>query len=78
MKYQVFGETYELCNGVSYRSYGVRWPGGQLEDLTLCPEEAEAFARLLNEGGVETCHVPGLADDFLAGAWLQTAGGVIK
>lgn len=77
MKYQVFSGTYEL-RGISYRAYGVCWPGGSVEDLTLSQEEADAFVRLLNEGGVEACQVPGLADDFLAGAWLQTADAVIK
>lgn len=78
MKYQVFCGTYELWDGTAYRSYGVCWPGGSVEDLTLSEAAANAFAQLLNEGGVEARHVPGLADDFLAGAWLQTADGMIK
>lgn len=78
MIYQIFCGSYRLPDGTAYRSYGVRWPGGRLDDLTLSREQARTFVQWLNEGGASPCHVQGLADDFLAGARLQTAGGVVK
>ena len=37
-------------------------------DITLDKAQAQALAAALEENDCEACHVPGILDDFLAGA----------
>ena len=45
------------------------WKQGEFYgDITLDKAQAQALAAALEENDCEACHVPGILDDFLAGA----------
>lgn len=72
LKYQIFCGTYQLPEGTAYRSYGICWHGGRIDDLSTVREDVQAFAAALNASGVDPCQVPGLVDDFLAGGLAES------
>ena len=53
-----------------YETYGLRLveTGEFYGDITLDKAQAQALAAALEENDWEACHVPGILDDFLAGA----------
>ena len=69
MRYTWTARPARSADGEAYTAYGIRWQGGEVEDVTDDEAKVRALAALLNEGGAAPCHVPCIVEDWLADAF---------